>query len=129
MIDLDERQTRPAARHAIDALLETCGDGGAEVVAGLIDAFLAEGPWLVARVGSGLRGGDTADARLAAHTLKSHGMTFGAPLLAHVAAEIEHMLRADNAAAAGGLVNELRVEFDRARAALRELRDEPAHRR
>jgi HPt (histidine-containing phosphotransfer) domain-containing protein len=111
----------------VDALLELCGD--AEVVAGLIDTFLAEGPVLVARVGAAVRAGDAVEARLAAHTLKSHGLTFGAPRLARVAAQVERLARDRELAAAGGLAGELAVEFDRARDALGELRDELAGRR
>jgi HPt (histidine-containing phosphotransfer) domain-containing protein len=120
-------RTSPA-REAVDALLETCGE--AAIVATLIDTFLAEGPLLVARAARAVQGGDAPEARIAAHTLKSHGMTFGAPELARVAAELERLAR-DGAlgGAARGLVGELAAEFERARDALHELREELAGRR
>jgi HPt (histidine-containing phosphotransfer) domain-containing protein len=126
MSDPDERRTplprSTSAREAVDALVELCGD--AAVAAALIDTFLAEGPILVSRVDVAVRAGDAADARTAAHTLKSHGLTFGAPQLAQVAAHVEGLARDRQLAAAGDLVGELAVAFDRAREALGELRDE-----
>jgi hypothetical protein len=56
-------------------------------------------------------------------------MTFGAPRLAQVAAEVERRARDRELTVAGGLVGELAVAFDRARDALGELRDELAGRR
>lgn len=127
----DERGTCPprtgAAREAVDALLELCGD--AEFVAGLIDTFLAEGPVLVTRFGCAVRAGDASDARIAAHTLKSHGRTFGAPGLTQVAAQVEQLARHGDLITAGGFLGALEVEYEHARGPLGELRDELAGRR
>jgi HPt (histidine-containing phosphotransfer) domain-containing protein len=102
------------AQTAIDGLVITCGDGGDEAVAGLLGTFFEDVPRLAATLFRGLSEGDAAEVRRAAHTIKSHGATFGVPFLAHVAQELELRGRDGDLAGADALVGELMVEYQRA---------------
>jgi histidine phosphotransfer protein HptB len=91
---------------------------GADFVPELIDTFLEEGPRMLAELRAALAAGDAERYRRTAHSLKTNGLTFGATALAAAARDQE----------LGGLGNEaalaaLSAEFERAAAALMELRD------
>jgi CheY-like chemotaxis protein len=74
---------------ALERLGVTPADG--EFVAELVDALLREAPGLLQT----LRG---ADARRAAHTLKSNARVFGATALAELCQELEALAKADHLA-------------------------------
>jgi HPt (histidine-containing phosphotransfer) domain-containing protein len=122
MTELLTLRVEDSYRAAVDQLLETCGAGGEEVVASLIEMFLADAPCILADLRRGVADGAAEEVRRAAHTLKSHGMTFGAPLLAHVAREVEVMAREGDLIGAAGLVAEVQAEYERAREALDAVR-------
>ena len=103
---------------AIEQLIVTCGEGGEAVVASLLDMFFHEVPRQLDTLRRGRAEGDAEEVRRAAHTLKSHGVTFGAPFLAHVAREVEVLAAENDLTGAGNLMNELEVEAERARQAL-----------
>jgi HPt (histidine-containing phosphotransfer) domain-containing protein len=107
---------------AIERLVATCGDGGADIVVGLITILFDEAPTLLAELRHAVTAGDTESTGRAAHTLKSHGMTFGAPFLAHIAREIELQARHENLDGAATLLTELEGEYGRAHHALDTLR-------
>ena len=112
-------------RGAFERLVATCGDGGEAVVARLLDTFFSDGRRLMATLHRALAEGDASEVRRMAHTLKSHGMTFGAPLLAHVAREVELAAQSGDLTGAGALAPELDIEYERARDELAVLRHEP----
>lgn len=62
---------------------------GADFLVELIETFLAEAPGMMADLQAGHDSGDTDGLRCAAHSLKSNASTFGAPILAEAARQIE----------------------------------------
>jgi len=62
---------------------------GADFVVELVDEFLDEAPQLLARMHAALAADDSAALRRAAHSLKSNGLTFGAPAFAAQARALE----------------------------------------
>lgn len=119
---MEDRQTETQKvldRSAIDRLVTTCGDGGAEVVACLLETFFADVPLLLASLERALSEGDEQEIRRVAHTLKSHGATFGAPFLGHLAFELEEMGKTGRLEGAGDLAGELVCECGRVRRELR----------
>jgi HPt (histidine-containing phosphotransfer) domain-containing protein len=121
MIELASRPGATLDRAAIDRLLDTCGDDGA-MVAALLGTLFDDAPGLLASLRRSLVEHDREEVRRAAHTLKSHGLTFGAPFLAHVARELELRARDADLDGAPSLVAELEAEFRLAREALDGLR-------
>ena len=114
-------------RAAIERLVATCGDGGSDFVAALIGTLFDDAPAVLADLRHGLSAGETESTRRAAHTLKSHGMTFGAPFLAHIAREIELQARDHNLDGAARLFTELEDEYQRTHHALDNLRHQLHH--
>jgi HPt (histidine-containing phosphotransfer) domain-containing protein len=118
-ITLTNREADPVLDPAaIERLIITCGEGGEAVVASLLDMFFGEVRRLLETVRRGRAEGDADEVRRAAHTLKSHGATFGAPFLAHVAREVEILAAQSDLTGAGNLMDELEAESERARQAL-----------
>ena len=103
---------------AIERLVVTCGEGGEAVVAALLDSFFRDVPRQLETLRRGRVEGDADEVRRAAHTLKSHGMTFGALFLANVAREVELLAGQHDLTGAGSLFSELEAELERARQAL-----------
>ena len=106
----------------LDELRESVG-GDPEFLGELIDEFLADAPAHIESLSRSATSGDADAARLAAHTLKGNGRTFGANELASLCQE------AEAAAAAGDLegvlsrVDGIDREWARARTELLALRD------
>ena len=95
---------------------------GADFVAELIDAFLQEGPGMLAEL-RGARVDGAADRfRRAAHSLKSNGLAFGALTLAAMARDLELAGLDPDATRDEARLTALQAELDRAGAELRELR-------
>jgi two-component system sensor histidine kinase/response regulator len=111
-------------RAAIETLVMTCGEGGEAVVATLLDMFFREVPRQLETLRRGRAEGNTEEVRRAAHTLKSHGMSFGAPALARVARAVEVLARESNLSGAGSLFGQLEAEWGRARQALQAIHRE-----
>ncbi len=89
---------------ALDGLREIGGD---ELVADLVETFLADAPALLAS----LRAGDVDEVRRAAHTLKSNGATFGATRLAELSRELEELARTGDLSGAPGLADRIDAEY------------------
>jgi histidine phosphotransfer protein HptB len=96
------------------------GSEGWAVVRELIDTFLEEAPPQLASLRNAVEQGDASQARLAAHTLKSNGGTFGAISFTQVCRELEAAsTRAPlDGDAATALVEHAELEWERARDAL-----------
>jgi PAS domain S-box-containing protein len=99
----------PADERAVERLRETLG---AEGTAELIDAFLAEGPTLVAALGEAVDRADDTTLRRAAHTLKSNAATFGATRLADVCARLETLAGSGETSGAAELVTTASDEYE-----------------
>lgn len=107
-------------------LAESCG-GGAEgwaFVRELIDTFLEEAPAQLATLRHAVEQGEGNEARLAAHTLKSNGATFGASSFTDVCRELEATSTRGELGgdAASALVEQAELEWERARDALVRVR-------
>jgi HPt (histidine-containing phosphotransfer) domain-containing protein len=108
---------------ALERLEETIGDDGGLLTA-LIDTFLSEAPQLVEAARRGLEHGQTDEVRRAAHTLKSHGATFGATSLSELSRQLEALARSGVLEGADELIAQMDVEYERVRIALETLRQD-----
>ena len=95
---------------------------GAEFVAELIDAFLQEGPGMLAELRSAVDEGSADRFRRAAHSLKSNGHALGAMMLGALARDLELSGIDPDRARDDARLDELEAEFARAGAELQELR-------
>jgi two-component system sensor histidine kinase/response regulator len=107
---------------ALERLITTCGDGGEEFVGALLETLLRDVPRLLAVLRRVLPEGDTGEIRRVAHTMKSHGTTFGATVVATLARELEDRAKADALDGAEALVSRLHAECERACRALQAVR-------
>jgi HPt (histidine-containing phosphotransfer) domain-containing protein len=89
---------------AVRALHELVGEDP-ELFDELVATFLEDGPQRIAELRRAVDGGDSESAGRAAHTLKTNGATFGATELASLCRRLEAAARADELAAAAGLVD------------------------
>ncbi|MEO8630449.1 MAG: Hpt domain-containing protein [Betaproteobacteria bacterium] len=96
---------------------------GAEFVAELVDTFLEEATGMLAELRSARADNHADRFRRAAHSLKSDGNTFGATKLGALARDLElNGLDAD-AARDMAAIAALEIEYTRAAAALKDLRN------
>ncbi|HWQ13597.1 MAG TPA: response regulator [Roseiflexaceae bacterium] len=102
---------------AMATLLDVIG-GEREVLVELIDSFLETAPGLLARLSAGVAGGNAAEVRAAAHTIKSSGNDFGATRLAALSQALEEMGKAGALDGAAGLADEVAAEYRHVAAAL-----------
>jgi HPt (histidine-containing phosphotransfer) domain-containing protein len=107
---------------ALAELEETVGDR--EFVAELIGDFLDGLPAQLAALCAARAGGDLEQLHRSAHTLKSNAATFGAEGLALACRELEHAVRAGEAADTLELVARVEAEAARAAPGLAAARDE-----
>src|SRR5262249_24471218 len=89
---------------AIEGLREIGGD---ELVADLIDTFLADAPQLL----DALRGSDVDEVRRAAQTLKSNGATFGATRFSESCRELEMLARSGDLTGADRLATRIEADY------------------
>ncbi|MBN1177680.1 MAG: response regulator [Anaerolineae bacterium] len=78
---------------ALDNLWDMAG-GSAELLDGLIEAFMEDAPGLLESMRQALEGGDAPALRLAAHSLKSGSAQFGAMSLSRLCKQLEEMGKA-----------------------------------
>jgi histidine phosphotransfer protein HptB len=69
---------------------------GEDFINELIDAFLDDGPGMIANMRTALAASDVESFRRNAHSLKSNANTFGATELGVLAKELEFMARENN---------------------------------
>ena len=103
-------------RAAFEELQATAGEDFAKE---LVGTFLEEAPVMLDELRAALAAGDAEGFRRAAHSLKSNSQTFGAQTLAAMARTLELGGLPANSAALDALAQ----EYERAAAALAELRD------
>ena len=104
----------------LERLAASFGDGeeGWAFVRELIDAFFEDAPAQLAALRSAVEQGDAAEARRAAHTLKSNAATFGASSLADVSRELEAAAAGGDLDDTAGLLERAELEWERASGAL-----------
>jgi PAS domain S-box-containing protein len=84
----------------------------------LISTFLSDAPHLVGTLRSSLEEHNPEELRIAAHTLKSNGWTFGATALASLSEELELSAQTKTLTGAGELVSRIENEYARVEGAL-----------
>jgi PAS domain S-box-containing protein len=97
--------------------------GDPTLVRELISTFLSDAPNLVGALRSSLEQRNPEELRIAAHTLKSNGRTFGATALASLSEELERSAQTGTLAGAGELVSRIENEYARVEGALGALAD------
>lgn len=105
----------------IDIFRQLQDTTGAEFVVELVDAFLGEGPVMLADLRAARGAADAERFRRAAHSLKSNSMTFGAITLGNLARELEHEGLDADAARDDAAIAAVEVAFADAAEMLREL--------
>jgi histidine phosphotransfer protein HptB len=118
---LDETSDGPIDGATLERLASSCGGGteGWAFVRELIDTFLEEAPVHLATLRDGIERGEADAVRLAAHTLKSNGATFGATAFAQVCRELEAAgKRGELGGPVTALVEQAELEWQRTRDAL-----------
>ena len=104
-------------RAALDSLLESVG-GDADFVAELLEAYFDDSPRLLAAMQEALSAGNAADLRLAAHSLKSNSVNFGAMRLSKKCKELEDTGKAGVLEGAAEQIGQIVAEYEIAKAAL-----------
>ena len=96
---------------------------GAEFVAELVDTFIEEVPGMLAELRSARADSHADRFRRAAHSLKTNGNTFGAMRLGSLARDLELKGLDLDPARDTAAILALEVEYTRAAAALKDLRN------
>ncbi len=94
---------------------------GEDFINELIDAFLEDGPNMIANMQAALETKDVESFRRNAHSLKTNANTFGATELGTQAKELEYMARKNNLEV-GDRLEKLDREFSVVAAELKEMR-------
>jgi HPt (histidine-containing phosphotransfer) domain-containing protein len=108
---------------ALGNLLSMLG-GEFEYLVELIDSFLEDGPQLMAELEQAIAGGNAADVRRVAHSLKSNGADFGATTFSTLCKELEMMGKSGALDGAAGLAAQAEDEFGKVEVALASVRRE-----
>lgn len=117
-----DRGHEPPLDPAAFARLDEVTGGEAAAVADLIDTFLEDSPQLLSTMKVAASGGDAAALRLAAHSLKSNSLSFGALTLGELCGEVEAAARGGRPGDLSGLLARVEAEYARVDAALRAAR-------
>ena len=105
------------------ALAEAQDEGEPDLIVELIDLYLDDAPQWVAAIRAAVAQADVFALQRAAHTLKGSSGSMGVRQVAEICRLIEQMNCDASAASDVVLLDLLDREFERARAALRSLRD------
>ncbi|MGI9304816.1 MAG: response regulator [Gammaproteobacteria bacterium] len=97
--------------------------GGQEFLVELIDAFLEDGPNMLAELHAGLNQADTVLLARAAHSLKSNSADFGASSLSDLSKQIEAIGNTGSLNGTAPLIAEIEAEYEKVRTALRSVRE------
>lgn len=103
-----------------EALKDTVGE---DYIAEMVDAFLEEGPQLLAALKQGLASNDVDKFRRAAHSMKSNAATFGAVELTGLAKELEDFARANDLEGAVDKIEPVTNAYSVAERALKSLQN------
>jgi CheY-like chemotaxis protein/HPt (histidine-containing phosphotransfer) domain-containing protein len=103
---------------ALEDLRALQGEDEPDILKVLIELYLEEAPPRLAALREAIEGGDARTVERAAHTLKGSTANMGAMRMAAVCAELEKVGGSGELTRAPELLEQLVVEFDRARQAL-----------
>jgi len=109
---------------ALQRLQATLGSEAEFLLPELIDEFNEEAPELLDFARKALAGGNAADLRRAAHTLKSNSATFGAMRLSEYSHQLEELAKQERLEDGVALMDTLQAHLEIACAALQELREQ-----
>jgi HPt (histidine-containing phosphotransfer) domain-containing protein len=84
---------------------------------------LTDAPRLIDGARRGLQQGQADEVRRTAHTLKSHGITFGAMSFSELSRELESAATSGTLEGAADLIARIEAEYERVRIALETVRD------
>lgn len=99
-------------------LTNTLGTRTSAMLPTLIATFFKQSEKLIADLAEPIAGGDCKEVQRLAHTLKSNGASFGAVRLVVVARHLEHLASQNELSAANEIVQQIRTEYEQAKAAL-----------
>lgn len=115
----------PLDQAAIGTLRALNPDDGGEFFKELVGLFLQDTPPRIAEIEANLAAGDLQRLTRAAHSIKGSAGNFGASQLVAVSARIEQLGKAGDLTTVPPLLESLKAEFARAKAALEALADNP----
>ena len=107
--------------NAIQLLQRTLGKRSKEMLPTLVDTYFQDSNQILADAHQALEQGKAEDLRRAAHTLKSNSASFGAMRLSRLCLEMETRAKAGQLQDAAGLLEQIRGQHDRSRAALEDF--------
>jgi CheY-like chemotaxis protein len=120
-----EPEPTPLDGSAADPALDPAGVellrsefGGTEVLAQLVELFGAQTPTLLADIGSAIDAGDAGSVKDGAHKLKGGCATLAATRTAELSKQLELQAGSGSLEGAAALVDQIRLSFERAHAAL-----------
>lgn len=103
---------------AIENLRALDTSGNDEFLREIAAIFLEDTPRRIEELEQSLLAGDVSRFTRAAHSIKGSAANLGAMALRAAAEKLEHLSRSQGLAQVGGLVAEVKTEFDRAQAEL-----------
>jgi HPt (histidine-containing phosphotransfer) domain-containing protein len=109
---------------AVREKIEILTEGDREFKLQIIDIFLEDAPELLNKMQHGVESGNSSDLRLAAHTLKSNSVDFGAEVLRELCKNGETMGELGELDGAGELVSNVITEYKKLERVLKSLRKE-----
>jgi HPt (histidine-containing phosphotransfer) domain-containing protein len=113
---------RPIDDSKLDDLRMLSDDDGPDILSELIDIFLDDTPTRLGELARAIASGDPEGTMQSAHALKSSCAQLGAMQLSDYCRQLEAMGRAQEIGSAHPLLTAAQAEFERARAALLEVK-------
>jgi histidine phosphotransfer protein HptB len=106
---------------AIDALRELNPDDNGEFVREIAGIFLDDTPQRIAELDTSLKCGDVTRFIRAAHSIKGSSANMGATFLKAAAERLEHHSKDHGVDGVDTMISEIKAEWTKAEAAIREL--------
>ena len=105
----------------VSGLRQLTPPGEPDVLAQVLNLFLAEAPLRMDRLRNALAAGNIEEVRRAAHSLRGGAGNIGARRLSEVCRQFEAQGKSGDLAGSAALVNALGVEFDKVEVEIRRL--------
>ncbi len=93
--------------------------GGSEPLMELVGVWLEDAPNLLEQMNDGVVGGEVAEVRIAAHSLKASAADFGARRLSRICGQIEKIARTESLEGVRELVKEAHAQYEKVEAKLK----------
>lgn len=123
---VDSAPSQPAALPIDLAKLQRLAGGDRGFVLEMLDTFLEDAPALLSKMRMALQTGDAAAFRIAAHSLKSNSVEFGAMELSALCRELEKMGREGDLSQAAEKLEAVGAQYVLVEQALRQARSQVA---